>query len=88
TVTFVVTDSLTGQTISHASVKIDGKRKAGNEHGALEIQKIALGTHQYVASAKKYLPATASFNVTGSTTVSIQLAPVPPKVDHHQGKDD
>jgi hypothetical protein len=86
-VAFTVTDSITGKKVSNAKVTIDGLKNGSGEHGMVVIHNVTAGSHVYIAAAKKHLPASATFSVTGSTTINVQLSPIPKVVENH-GKDD
>jgi hypothetical protein len=86
-VTFAVTDIGTGKPINNATVTIDGRRWQSSGHGMVVARNVAPGSHVYVAAANRYLPATATFSVTSSTTINVQLSPAPKVVRNHERED-
>lgn len=73
TVTYVVTDSITGLVIQGTSVVMDGIKINTDATGTAVFTNVAFGYHNYTVSKTKYKRLTGVVNATGYTMVSIKL---------------
>ena len=76
-VTFVIIDEKTGKKVHDAKVTLDGVTKETNRYGKVEF-KVTAGTHSYKVAGEsgddaKYILVTNTVNVTGDTTIQIEL---------------
>jgi len=75
TVTFVVTDSITGLEIQGTSVVMDGIKTNTGVTGTAVFTNVASGDHKYTVSKTRYKRLTGVVSATGYTTVSVKLVP-------------
>jgi len=73
TVTFVVTDSITGQAIQGTSVVMDEIKINTDATGTALFTNVAFGDHKYTVSKTRYKRLTGVVSATGDTTVSVKL---------------
>ncbi|MCX6970036.1 MAG: hypothetical protein NTV93_07780 [Verrucomicrobia bacterium] len=77
--TFTIVDSASGKKVENATVSIDGSKIVSGDHGTAVIRNVAFGGHNYLVAAENYLPANASFNVSGATLLTVKLSRAPQK---------
>lgn len=74
-VTFVVTDSITGDPIAGATVSADGKFRGETDATGTVSFTVAPGDYRYAVRTKGYVRTTGTVSVTGDTTVNVALVP-------------
>ena len=86
-VTFNVTNSITGKPIHDAKVLMDGITKKTNDYGKVKFTYVVSGIHSYKVSKEDYLTITGSIDVNKDTKVSVKLVKVNDEDDHEEEDD-
>ncbi|PWB51294.1 MAG: hypothetical protein C3F06_10800 [Candidatus Methanoperedenaceae archaeon] len=75
-VTFVVTDKVTGKPVHDAKVSMDGVNKETNDNGIAIFTKVSLKTHYYKVYEEHHAKFKGSIKVTGNMQVPVKLVPL------------
>ena len=75
-VTFVVTDKVTGKPVHDAKISMDGVTKKTNDNGIAIFTKVSLRKHSYTVSEEHHTKFKGSIKVTGNMQVPVILVPI------------